>query len=115
MSKIVVRITPGHPTGIRRRAWFKFTTNPVSIEVDKNQLKEIKQDKYLKILTKWTAFEQWVVNFKKKEEAIIDTKKDEWNEVVKIIIEKLLEKWLIEGVDFNKDAEEKDLMLLLNN
>jgi len=122
LEKIVVRVTTKHSSWIRRRAWFCFTTTPSCVKVNKEQKEQIIQDNYLKIITKWTAFKQWIENEQKTEE-IINRIKTEENAEQPIsskftkmeIIEKLIEKWLIKWQDFNEDARSEDLLFLLNS
>lgn len=57
-TKIVVRVMPNHPNGVRNRAGFKFGVDPSTVEVTAEQLEQIKADPFLKILEKGSAFEQ---------------------------------------------------------
>lgn len=108
MEKIVVRLKPWFRAPTRRRAWFEFSSSPKLVEVTKEQKKLIEEDNYLIIITKGTAYEQGVKNSKEKKKVeVTKSNKEE-------IIEKLTSKWLVDWVDFNSEANEKDLLVLLN-
>lgn len=115
MEKIVVRLVANHPTGTRNRAGFRFTEDPSQVEVDEVQLEAIKSDPYLKVITKGTAYLQGVENPQSPKGSSEEKDEGKEDDMTKAqIIEKLLEKGLVEGTDFNKSAKKDILLQLLN-
>lgn len=129
LTEIVVRLMPNHPTWHRNRAGFTFTTDPIAISVTKEEYEAIANDKYLKIITSWTAFEQWLENEVEipKTDVVLDKPKDvEPNEdkpkddknleklKKKDLIELCKKKGLKPWIDFNWNTPNQNLIDLLN-
>lgn len=78
MTKIVVRVQRGHPTGLRNRAGYKFTEAATEVNVNKDELEMIQNDPYLLIVTAGNALKQakWVKPEKLKTQENIENKTD---------------------------------------
>lgn len=63
---MVVAVMPNHPSGQRNRAGFTFTSVPAVFEVTEDQEKMIREDKFLRIIERGTAFDDAMSNYKKK-------------------------------------------------
>ena len=66
IKTLVVCVKPNHPSGKRNRAGFTFTTQPLVVEVTEEQEKIIKEDSFLRIIERGTAYDDAMRDYKKK-------------------------------------------------
>lgn len=79
-TKLVVCVKPNHPAGRRNRAWFTFTDIPTVVEVTAEQEKIIREDQFLRIIEKGTAYEDAMSAYNKKSNPKPQENASEWSE-----------------------------------
>lgn len=85
-TELVVCVRPNHPAGQRNRAWFTFTEVPTVFKVTAEQEKSIREDQFLRIIERGTAYDDAMSNYKKKFDASSETSPEplknesEWSE-----------------------------------
>lgn len=79
LETIVVRLYPDHPSGVRNRAGFRFTTDPIAVDVTPEQKQLIVDDRFLLIVEKGGAVKQALAARAQEEQKKQAPKEDQSN------------------------------------
>ena len=77
LEQVVVRVIGSHPTGKRRRAGFLFGFKPTLIQVTKQELDIINDDKWLAIVDRGLALETGMNNPQERPTGVVNEEQKE--------------------------------------